>query len=99
MNSLVKVMRQEEENLKTEIMELLGRIENLSSLEFAKECEVRLTHKTHNYFVTGYIGQLKRVIKLLEAGAEPMEAIIIVDNCIDIETYIEEQLGKEKRSV
>lgn len=93
MISLVKVMKEEEENLKPEIEGLLDRIKAMSSLAFAKECEKRLTH---DYFVTGYISQLKRVIKLLEAGAEPEEAILIVDSCIDIETYITEQLGKEQ---
>ena len=96
MNSLVKVMQQEEENLKPEIKTLLEKIKNMTSLAFAEECEKRLTHKTHDYFVTGYISQLKRVIKLLEAGAEPEEAILIVDSCKDIGEYIEEQLGKEK---
>ena len=97
MNSLVKVMQQEEENLKPEIKALLEQIKNMSSLAFAEECEKRLTNKTHNYFVTGYISQLKRVIKLLEAGAEPQEAVLIVDSCIDIGEYIEEQLRKEQQ--
>ena len=96
LNSLIKVMQQEEENLKPEIKTLLEKIENMTSLAFAEECAIRLTHETHDYFVTGYISQLKRVIKLLEAGAEQEEAILIVDSCIDIETYIIEQLGKEK---
>lgn len=96
MNSLVKVMQQEEADLQPEVDKLLEQIKKLSSVEFTEECEKRLTHKTHGYFITGYIGQLKRVIKLLEAGAEPEEAIIIVDSCIDIGEYIEEQLGKER---
>lgn len=96
MNSIIKAMQQEEENLKPEIKTLLEKIESMSSLAFAEECAIRLTHKTHDYFVTGYISQLKKVIKLLEAGAEPQEAILIVDSCIDIETYIKEQLRKEQ---
>ena len=84
MNSLVKVMKQEEEFMQPQIKGLLEKIEKMSSLEFAEECAIRLTHETHGYFVTGYIGQLKRVIKLLEAGAEPEEAILIVDSCIDM---------------
>ena len=96
MNSLVKVMKQEEELMQPQIKGLLEKIENMSSLAFAEECAIRLTHETHDYFVTGYISQLKRVIKLLEAGAEPEEAILIVDSCKDIGEYIEEQLGKEK---
>lgn len=96
MNSLVKVMQQEEEFMQPKIKGLLEKIENMSSADFAEECADRLTHEKHNYCVTGYIAQLHRVITLLEAGAEPGEAILIVDSCIDIGEYIEEQLGKEK---
>jgi pimeloyl-CoA synthetase len=99
LNSIIKAMQQEELNAIPEIRRLLGEIENMSSLAFAEECADRLTHEKHNYHVTGYIAQLHKVITLLEAGAEPEEAIVIVDSCIDIGEYIEEQLGKEKRNV
>lgn len=89
MNSLVKVMKQEEEHMQPQIKGLLEKIKNMSSLAFAKECEIRLTHETHSYYVTGYITQLHRVIALLEAGAEPGEAIVIVDSCVDLNSYLE----------
>ena len=96
MNSLIKAMQQEEINLQPKIRELLKEIEKLSSTEFATACENRLTHKTHNYFVTGYISQLKKVIKLLKAGADTQEALEITDCCVvDVDNYIREMYGKE----
>lgn len=81
-------MQQEEENLKPEIKTLLEKIESMSSLVFAEACADRLTHKKHSYSVCGYMSQLRKITKLLEAGAEQMEALEIVDSCIDIDGYL-----------
>ena len=92
-------MQQEEINALPEIRELLEEIKNMSSSEFAEATADRLTHKKHSYSVNGYISQLKKVIMLLDAGAQPEETLEIVDSCIDIDSYLKEAYGKGNANV
>lgn len=99
MNSIIKAMQQEEINAIPEIRRLLEEVKKLSSIEFTKETAERLTHEKHSYSVHGYINQLRKVITLLEAGAEPEETLEIVDSCVDIDSYIAVMNGKENENV
>ncbi len=99
MNSIIRAMQQEEINALPEIRKLLEEIKSMSSSEFAEACADRLTHKKHSYSVCGYMSQLRKIIKLLEAGAEQVEALEIVDSCIDIDSYLKEAYGKENANV
>ena len=92
-------MQQEEMNALPEIRKLLEEIKSMSSIEFAEATADRLTHKKHSYSANGYISQLKKVIMLLDAGAEPAEALEIVDSCIDIDSYLREIYGKGNANV
>ena len=95
MTGIIRAMQQEEINAMPEIRGLLEEVKNLSSVEFAEATAERLTHTKHSYGVEGYINQLRKVIKLLEAGATPVEALEITDSCIDTDEYIREMYGKE----
>ena len=95
MTGIIRAMQQETINMQPEIRGLLEEIKNLSSSEIAEEAADRLTHEKHSYSVYGYINQLRKVIKLLEEETDPQEVVEIVDSCIDIDTYIQERLGKE----
>lgn len=92
---IIKAIEQEETKKQKEVRLLLDDIQNMSSVEFAEEAADRLTHVKHSYSVQGYISQLKKIIRLLEAGAHPAEALEIVDSCIETDSYIKMICGKE----
>lgn len=94
MTGLIRAMQQEEINALPEIRELLEEIKSMSSTEFAEATADRLTHKKHSYSANGYISQLKKVIMLLDAGAQPEETLEIVDSCVDIDSYIAVMKGE-----
>lgn len=92
---IIKEIAKEETKKQQEIRMLLDDIQNVSSTAFAEECAERLTNQKHAYSIDGYISQLRKVIKLINAGANPQRAVEIVDSCIDIDSYIKEMCGKE----
>lgn len=95
----VKEIIKEESGKQREVRLLLDTIKKLATVEFATDCENRLTNTKHAYSINGYISQLKKIIHLLNAGAKPGETLEIVDSCIDIDLYIQEMYGKEQGNV
>lgn len=96
LTEIVKEIIKEESGKQREVRLLLDTIQNLTNVEFATDCEDRLTNIKHAYSINGYISQLRKVITLLNAGAKPGEALEIVDSCIDIDLYIMETYRKEQ---
>lgn len=79
---LIKAMQQQAVEQKQKEKELLYQIVELSDYETAIKAASIYAAEKHAYGFNGYLQQLSKLKKVLEAGVRPENALEAVDSCL-----------------
>lgn len=89
LTSLVYAMRQQAIEQRRRESELLNAITIFADSETAEAAADIYAAEKHAYSFEGYLYQLDKLRKVLEAGVPPQTALEAVDSCLDTTLIIE----------